>query len=114
MNYNKQITRYYWSINPIFRMYSTIFLYGPINGSELIGRLYFEDDNAPTLTPHRFENNCLVLFFRWRDMPYIIDMLRNESPLWLWAYINGDKIENATISTDAEPVGEGELLKYEQ
>lgn len=112
MHYNKKVTRYYLGINPIFRGYTTIFLYGEENNNtQLVARFYFEPDNKAVLTPHRFENGCPVIYYYQRDWAMIVDLLRNEGPLWFWAFVSdGVTIANSVLSTQyTEPVGEGEM-----
>lgn len=111
MHYNKKVTRYHLSSNPVFKN-STIFLYDvEKNNTQLVARLYFEPNNRVTLTPHRFENGVPVVYYHQRDWAMIVDLLRNESPLYFWAYVsNGVTISNAMLNTDStEPVGEGEI-----
>lgn len=107
MHYRSRVTRYYCGINPVFTNTTAIVLF---NEDSLAGRLYFEPNKQRSLTPHRFEDGCPVLYFYQEMMPQIIDLLRNEAPMWLWAYvINETQINNAVLSTDYyEPVGEGE------
>jgi hypothetical protein len=42
-----------------------------------------------------------------REMPIMVDMLRNEKPIWL--HLNTDR-QIVVVMTGEEPVGEGELL----
>ena len=42
-----------------------------------------------------------------REMPLMVDLLRNEKPIWL--HINDDR-KIVALMTGEEPVGEGELL----
>ncbi len=42
-----------------------------------------------------------------REMPIMVDMLRNEKPIWL--HLNADR-QIVVLMTGEEPVGEGELL----
>ncbi len=42
-----------------------------------------------------------------RDMPLVVDLLRNERPVW--AHLNTER-EIVVLMTGEEPVGEGELL----
>lgn len=46
------------------------------------------------------------LYYHFSDLPVMVDMLRNEKPLYL-IYMEDDK-NNCRISTIMEPVGEGE------
>jgi hypothetical protein len=49
-----------------------------------------------------------LLAYSYADLPVIIDMLRNETPVSLLVDPTGDVV-NWRISTFEEPVGEGEL-----
>lgn len=42
-----------------------------------------------------------------RDMPIMVDLLRNEKPIWI--HLNHDR-QIVALMTGEEPVGEGELL----
>lgn len=109
MNYHQNITRYYYGINAVYPHFTTIFLY---NENKLAGRIYFEPASKIKLSPHRFESGHPVLYFRQSMMVQIVDMLRNEAPIWLWAIVNGTQISNAVLGTDyAEPTGEGEGVR---
>lgn len=102
---SRKIERYAWSVNIIFKKYTSLFLYA---ADGLAGRIYFEPDNDYP-TPHRFENNVPVLYMRWHEMPVVTDMIRNEGPVYIHTVINdNNSFGNAFLSTDAEYVGEGE------
>lgn len=47
-----------------------------------------------------------AIFLPLATMPYYIDLLRNEKPVF--AYCNSEQPEWTNISTSHEPVGEGE------
>ena len=51
-------------------------------------------------------NGHIRLSFRKEDYPDIVDMLRNESPLFVW--INPDNNIGGIATDSTEPVGEGE------
>jgi hypothetical protein len=51
--------------------------------------------------------NLYHFYYHMQDMPAIIDMLRNEGPVYLF-YQEDDK-NMCRISTTMEPVGEGEM-----
>lgn len=46
------------------------------------------------------------VYYRYSDMPNIIDMLRNEKPIYLHYVPEGTN--NTRLSTTSEPIGEGE------
>lgn len=52
------------------------------------------------------------LYYHQKDFPAIIDMLRNEKPVFL-IYIEDD-YKNCRLTTLLEPVGEGEDFPYRQ
>jgi hypothetical protein len=61
-----------------------------------------------TLTPaQKVNDNTYILRYRYTDLPVIIDMLRNEKPIYVIYEPTGTN--NSRISTTTEPVGEGEL-----
>lgn len=46
--------------------------------------------------------NTYILYFRYSDMPNVIDMLRNEKPVYM-KYASGTPVQ-ARISTDSGPL----------
>jgi hypothetical protein len=50
--------------------------------------------------------NLYNLYYHQKDLPAIIDMLRNESPVFI--IFTEDDFKNCRITTMQEPVGEGE------
>ncbi|MDH5805678.1 MAG: hypothetical protein OEZ54_10920 [Gemmatimonadota bacterium] len=71
--------------------------------STIIGEARFVRDGS-AIPPATEKNGRHLLFFCRSSFPDIIDMLRNEGPVFLrWA----DGV-NTTLSTGYEPVGEGE------
>jgi hypothetical protein len=89
--------------NANYPMRAIISLYGE---NRLIGALYFyrkkeylPDEDSPG-------TNHIVANYPIEDLPAIIDLLRNEKPIWLRL------IDNlALISTSGEPIGEEEKEK---
>jgi hypothetical protein len=49
-----------------------------------------------------------LLAYSYADLPVIVDMLRNETPVYLIVDPTGPVV-NWRLSTFEEPVGEGEL-----
>jgi hypothetical protein len=80
---------------------SVIMLYGAGN---YLGAAFFSTEDAPLQTAKKYPSGVYGLFYKNADLPVIIDMLRNEKPVYL--IYNGDI--NSRISTTSEPVGEGE------
>jgi hypothetical protein len=69
--------------------------------------IYFLAENSPVPQPVYIPANKFgAIFVNFSEcLPYV-DMLRNEKPIY--AYLNSDKPEWNSITTSAEPVGEGE------
>lgn len=65
-------------------------------------RIYFE----PNRTEAHFypSGQGLIILLNTRHYERVVDLLRNESPVYLHVYSTG-----VTLSTRMEPVGEGEL-----
>lgn len=65
-------------------------------------------DNADDYCKSSYDSKRLVasVFLPLEDMMVIVDMLRNEKPIY--AHINTEYPEQSSISTMHEPVGEGE------
>lgn len=60
-----------------------------------------------SLPPARKLNeNQFMIYYSYSDMPFIVDMLRNESPVYMIHVPEGNN--NTRLSTDSEAVGEGE------
>ncbi len=67
--------------------------------------MFFVSD-AGTLPPARAVDGKYVLYYRRSRLSDVVDLLRNEGPIYLiW-----DGAANTTLSTEYEPVGEGERL----
>jgi hypothetical protein len=72
----------------------------------LVGVAYFHRDPS-TLpdTDSRTPQGAVHLHFPWEHFPHVLDLLRNERPLYL-RYVGGES-NVASIMTSPEPVGEG-------
>jgi hypothetical protein len=82
---------------------NTVVLFNGANG--YLGGAFFSNDSVAPLQPAiKYPNGNVGLFYRMSDLPFIIDMLRNEKPV----YLIFDGVINSRISTSTEPVGEGE------
>lgn len=79
-----------------------IFLYD--DKSTVAGEIVFCDDAEP-LPPAAAEHGRQVLYFRRSALHDVVDLLRNEGPI----YLKQDD-GSVALSTGYEPVGEGELL----
>jgi len=71
-----------------------------------IGQLIF-NPNGSALPPDKMSGNQVNLYYHLEDFQNVIDLLRNEQPLYLLYAGSGPGFENG-IKTTAEPVGEGE------
>jgi hypothetical protein len=68
---------------------------------------FVEDDTAALPEAYEQAPNAYAFYYHHRQLPHLIDMLRNEKPIWV--YFNNDNgFNNSRISTTKEPVGEGE------
>lgn len=74
--------------------------------TEFLGYLYFMADGATLPEPDK-KYNLFYFYYHFQDLPIVIDLLRNESPVYIF-YMDSNK-ENCRISTTMELVGEGEM-----
>ena len=90
-------------------MYSANMFYPRIalkKGSVYIGELYFKP-NGSGLPPDDMKSGRALLYYHLDDFQNVIDLLRNESPMYLLYNGSGGGFENG-IKTMVEVVGEGE------
>lgn len=73
---------------------------------QYIGGIYFYDDDIPTGWNDGYSGNYLFMFLPASHLTRIVDILRNEKPLYFAFNTSSGK---TYLSTSAEPVGEGEL-----
>lgn len=83
---------------------AAILLYGD---SGYIGSVCFRGDEQPLQSAEKYQDGSYVLHYRYDDLDDIVDMLRNEKPVYL--IYNADGNNFSCISTTEEPVGETEL-----
>lgn len=105
MSETQEITEYayyIWGSRPASLVQANIVLYG---SAGYMGALWFYDDPAVLPDPERHSPGVYSLHFRMRDFPHIVDMLRNEKPIYL--HWDDSFPTNTRISTTKEPVGEG-------
>ncbi len=77
------------------------------HGAEYTLDVYFLDGEGPFLGPViDLEKNKGFMFMPFRDLPVLVDILRNEKPIY--AHLRADRPEWTSITTTKEPVGEGE------
>lgn len=74
-----------------------------IQNKRRLARVFFSNEySLPQAT--KKESGGFELHYSFEDFPHLVDMLRNEKPLYfLW---RGP--DDARISTGPEPIGEGE------
>jgi len=80
---------------------TVILLYGE---SGYLGAAYFSTEDEPLRPAEKFSNGSYGLYYDYQELQIIIDMLRNEKPVYL--VYNGEL--NSRLSTTEEPAGEGE------
>ena len=70
--------------------------------------VWFEEDDTANL-PKAYEvaPNYYAFYYHHRQLSHLIDMLRNEKPIFVF-FNNDNGSNNSRISTTDEPVGEGE------
>jgi len=73
--------------------------------AEFLGYINFMN-NGCLLPKSVKQNDLYYLYYHFEDLPVIVDMLRNEKPVFL-IFIDDNK-NNCRISTAMEAVGEGE------
>jgi hypothetical protein len=70
--------------------------------------VYFLDEDSRFPEPVAdIENKKGYMFMPYRDISVLIDLLRNESPIY--AHLRADRPQWTSITTTKEPVGEGEV-----
>lgn len=86
--------------------YEVVHLYDAVGNA--VGHIEFQDDSA-TLRKSQGNDKSVNTYYRRSMLPHIIDMLRNEEPLYWWWNIDiSGKIISVGISTSTEPIGEEE------
>ena len=76
-------------------------------GGEHTLDVYFLDGDGPFPGPvAEIEKKKGYMFMPFRDMHVLVDILRNEKPIF--AHLRADRPEWTSITTTKEPVGEGE------
>lgn len=75
------------------------------SGTIAIGQLIFMPNGA-TLPPDATSGSQVNLYYHLDDFQNTIDLLRNETPMYLVYAGSGSGFENG-IKTTQEPVGEG-------
>jgi hypothetical protein len=76
------------------------------SGDRLVCSAAFVDGGRPLPPPNESANGVITMSLRASSLHDVIDMLRNEKPVYfLWS----PEAKLASITTFAEPVGEGEI-----
>lgn len=76
--------------------------------NQFLGYLNFMTDGAVLPEPDK-KYNLFYYYYHMSDLPIIIDLLRNESPIYVF-YMGNNK-DNCRISTTMELAGEGEITQ---
>lgn len=75
-------------------------------GGKYIGQLIFQPDGT-SLPPDKMANGQANLYYHLENFETVVDVLRNEKPMYLLFSGSGPGFENG-IKTTEEPLGEGE------
>ncbi|MBZ0304378.1 MAG: hypothetical protein K8J31_31875 [Anaerolineae bacterium] len=76
-------------------------------GAEHTLDVYFLDETSLFPEPvAEIDKKKGFMFMPFRDLPVLVDILRNESPIY--AHLRADRPQWTSITTTKEPVGEGE------
>lgn len=76
-------------------------------GGETCSVWFVEDPAAALPAAQEVAPNYYAFYYHHSQLQHLIDMLRNESPIFV--FFNNDMgFNNSRISTTDEPVGEGE------
>ena len=75
------------------------------SSSGYVGAAYFAAGDDPLRMAEKTPG-AILLYYRYEELPVIVDMLRNESPVYLLYYDTAPI--NSGISTTMEPIGEAE------
>jgi hypothetical protein len=79
-----------------------------LHRGDLVGRLVFHEEDAEMPANELLaegDGGAVCLHFRLSQFPHLIDLLREEKPLYLWF---SEASGEGAVMTGAEPVGEGE------
>ncbi|SDC89783.1 hypothetical protein [Niabella drilacis] len=103
----KKIAGYYWSLYLLNDHAAGVTVYADNN--ENLGYIRFGADNAVPI-PNQYMDNRFTINLKWSNMSHVIDLLRNEGPVYIHITIDdNNKLNYAEISTQLEPAGDGEL-----
>ncbi|MCW8981380.1 MAG: hypothetical protein OQJ83_08330 [Altibacter sp.] len=68
----------------------------------------FKEDSVTDLPPATNSGNYYWFYYRESQLEHLIDMLRNEGPVYVH-FNDNSGFNNSRIATTDEPVGEGEI-----
>ena len=74
------------------------------NDNDLVGKIYFYRDDI-SIPENDYNNNNIRINLSSSRFPQIVDILRNEEPLYLWLDLNNF---TGLLYTNKEDVGEEE------
>lgn len=83
---------------PIIKLYDV--------NNKNFANVWFEGGSQPLPDAKQLDNGKYILYYRRSALSDMVDMLRNEKPVYLIWQPKGT--QNTRISTSSEPVGEGE------
>ena len=69
---------------------------------------FVEDPAADLKAAYQVAPNYYAFYYHHSQLQHLIDMLRNEKPIYVFFNDDGG-LPNSRISTTDEPVGEGEI-----
>jgi hypothetical protein len=76
-------------------------------GGETCAVWFVEDESADLPVAEEVAPNYYAFYYHHSQLQHLIDMLRNEKPIFVF-FNNDSGFNNSRISTTDEPVGEGE------
>jgi hypothetical protein len=68
---------------------------------------FVEDESAFLPDAQNVTANYFAFYYHHSQLPHLIDMIRNEKPIFVF-FNNDNGFANSRISTTDEPTGEGE------
>jgi hypothetical protein len=77
-------------------------------GGQTCSVWFVEDPAADLPDASQVAPNYYVFYYHHSQLDHLIDMLRNEKPIFVF-FNNDNGFANSRISTTDEPVGEGEI-----
>ena len=77
-------------------------------GGQTCAVWFVEDPAANLPAAYQAAPNYYAFYYHHSQLQHLIDMLRNEKPIYVFFFDNGG-FPNSRISTTDEPVGEGEI-----